>query len=721
MSDRADFAFTKARAIGEAALGRLPRFNEPGRMSLAGAYALGYGALGMAQIDDDGPGWYHQLDPLDALFLGAATPQRFASGYEFANARDQWLELLRDTVHWRGIETFVGLVVRASDEFRRPVDDGGLMLAVLGRAEDARLDQRKLPRALLPASETGLPTSRLTAGPSAGTVLPDAAHDATELVTSFWKSTELDIGVEHDGSAADALREGIWLLRRAGLIAADEPLLLVPALYLALVAGEDELLDEMPERAEAWVGGLSDDSPLIPVIDTIRGGAAQHLTSSEIIARLFGFPAFTTQVRAEDRAWHSDPGHALQSIAFRLGFTEICTRDHTVRKLSEEAAAALRLQRERFHDKFGRPPAPDEPLFFDPDADEPTTLNPVDVEHASVARLEALGVAPAWIYATQHTDGLLPLLDGSFHNSDDRQQWNEAVARYLSTHPGMVVDTNAELRKLRIGAAVASLNMATGNPQYAASLIERMPGAAARDHSDASLVRTVLESMADDLLDLLKTDAATAEKAKEFARAWHGADLADAVEQARANDAPADPAVLLAAFAASSGTAESGTSDVGADVDPEADDVCEQLVTEILEHDDTDLPLDLITSLTELDDQDEGGRLIAVLIGRATGYLVNMRDHGVTPDQITAAVNWLGNTLGAEYAGPAAAASALAGHPEGEAVIARHAGVEEPTFNDLSDLLGIHLLPGMIWLSTGLVATVGDGDVTWLSQYRVGR
>ena len=718
MPDRADSAFAQAQAAGEAALARMLRFNAPDRMSLAGAYALGYGTLGMAQIDGDNPDWYHELDPLDALVLGTVAPKRFADGYEFANARDRWLDSLRGTVHWRGIETFVRLVVAASNEFRRPLDDGELMMAVMGRVEDARLDQRKLPRALLP--ETALADSRLALGLSATAALPDPPADAAELAAQFWKSTELDLGVEHDDTAADALREGVWLLRRAGLNAVDEPTLLLPALYLALVAREDDLLDEAPERAEAWAQGLADDSPLAPIVDTIRTGAERQLSSSEILARLYGLTAFTGQVRAEDRTWHSEPGYALQHIAFELGFTEISTRDHTVRKLSKDAAAALRVQRERFIEQFGRPPAPDEPLFFDPDSDEPTTISPVELERASVAQLEALDVSAAWIYATQHTDGLLPMLDGSFRNDDDRRQWNEAISRYLSTHRGTVVDSTAELRKLRIGAAIASLHMATGSPQYATSLIERMRTGDAHESSDAALVAMVLQSTADDLVDLLRNNPGTAEKAKEFARAWHGADLAAAVEHARDGDMPADPGVLLAVFAANGGVTPDKGSPIPGDVDLEADDICEQLVSVILEQEQFDLPLDLITSLTELDDAAESGRLIAVLIGRATGYLVNMRDNGVTPEQITEAVNWLGTTHGATYAGPAAAASALAGHPEGEALLTQHAGVEEPTFNDLSDLLGIHLFPAMIWLCTGLVATAGDDDITWLSQHRVG-
>ncbi|MDL4818656.1 hypothetical protein [Actinomadura opuntiae] len=104
------------RARADAALARLLRLNAPGKVSLAGAYAFGYGALGMAQTEDDGPEWFHELDPLDALFLGTAWPKMFRDEFEFSNARDAWLRLLRGTVHWSRIERFVHEVVDASEE-----------------------------------------------------------------------------------------------------------------------------------------------------------------------------------------------------------------------------------------------------------------------------------------------------------------------------------------------------------------------------------------------------------------------------------------------------------------------------------------------------------------------------------------------------------------------------------------------------------------------------
>lgn len=720
MPESTNPAIAAARANGEAALSRLLRFNEPGRMSLAGAYAQGYGALGMAQIEHDAPDWYDQLDPLDALVLGTAFPQRFADVYEFANTRDRWLDLLRGTVHGKGIEAFVRTAVRASEQFDRPVDDGELMLIIAGLVEDARLDQRKLPRDLLPG--VALAGSRAATGPSARAALPPPADNAAERVERFLASVTSELDVPHDGTAADALRQGMSVLARAGIDATSEVAALLPALYLALVAQADELLADAGERAEAWAQGLDDDSPLVPVVDTIRNGAARQLSTADILARLHSLPAFTADVRAQDRRWHSSPGLALPRLAFELGFGQVSTREHTVVKLGEGAAATLRTQRERFEEKFGRPPAPDEPIFFDPAADEPTSIDPLTAEHSSVAWLEALDISPAWIYATQHTGGLLPGLDGNFRNDNDRREWRDALTRYLSTHPGTVVDPNEQLRKLRIGAATSALHTAAGSPSYATSLLERMPLATGTQIDDAYLARIVLDSMATDLLDRLTQSPAVAETAKEFARAWADAHLPAAVDAATTGVVTAETrfAVLLAAFAATNSSGNNDPAGDAVDFNLEASDLCEQLVASILDSRTPDIARDLIESLVKLDDPGEGGRLIALVIAHAIGYLLAMRDLDVTPQQLDAAVTWLGTTFGAAYAGPAAVVSAIAGHPEGRAILADRTVTNDPTVSQLNDLLGIDLFPAMIWLCAALVATAGNNDTAWLRAYRSG-
>lgn len=76
-----------------------------------------------------------------------------------------WLAALRDTVNGVGIERFVREAITASEEHDLPVHDGNLMLA--DRLEAAGLNQRKLPRHLLPGTllvgtDTAMATSPQT-------------------------------------------------------------------------------------------------------------------------------------------------------------------------------------------------------------------------------------------------------------------------------------------------------------------------------------------------------------------------------------------------------------------------------------------------------------------------------------------------------------------------------------------------------------------------------
>lgn len=59
-------------------------------------------------------------------------------------------------------------------------------------------------------------------------------------------------------------------------------------------------------------------------------------------------------------------------------FTKEAVVEKTI-KLNPEAKKALENQLEQFIKKFGREPSPGDPVFFDPDKDVPTPLNPTKV------------------------------------------------------------------------------------------------------------------------------------------------------------------------------------------------------------------------------------------------------------------------------------------------------------------------------------------------------
>jgi hypothetical protein len=544
------------RSRAQAAITRLVRGNPPGRVSLAGAYALGYGVIGLAQQEGEEPDWYPDLDPLDALVLGTVWPRQMRDGYEFGNVRTAWLAALRGTAHWAGIERFVRVVLTASEEHHLPVDDGELMLLVAGRLEAAGLDRRKLPRELLPGAL--LAGSRVAlGGPPVGLVLPEPPPDAAEQAARLWAGTQVPL--ERDGTAADALREGLGMLSRAGIDVRAEVVTMLPALYAALAASGDEELSEAGERAVAWAVGLPEDSPLVPVADVLLATAQLGLDPDAALEHLFGIPAFTQLVRPQDRHWHSWPGTELPDLAFELGFRQVDTLDSTIMRLDPGAADALESQCRRFEDKFGRPPGPDDPLFFDPDADEPQPLPATGVETATVAMLEAAGISPAWIYACQNTGGLLPGPDGTFATASDRAEWDEAVSRYASLHrSGQLPDHEAETRKLRSALAMMTMQMAADDPGYGAALAARLTGTAAPAGSDTAMVREFLHDAAGYLDRQLAARPGVRAAAGEYARAWAGADLA-AKLASPALPPPGDPAADAALLAVAVAVAQDQT------------------------------------------------------------------------------------------------------------------------------------------------------------------
>jgi hypothetical protein len=545
-----DTGVVSARVDAEAALARLLAGNAPGRLSLAGAYGFGFGALGLAQQEDDGPDWYHELDPVDTLFLGTAWPATFRDAAQFANARTAWLRLLRGTPHWPGIETFVGAVMAASTEHDLPVDDGQLMLLLAAGLETAGLDRRKLPASLLPGA--ALAGARFIDGPAADLVLPDPPPDAAERVARLWAGTQ--VGLRHDGTPVDALREGLHLLGNAGLPVRDEPALLLPALYAALVAGEHEPLADAADRAVAWALGLAETSPLLPVADVLLVAPERGMPVDAVLACLYAIPAFAQPVDPNDRRWHSSPGTDLPRLAFETGHQEITTLDGTTLRLGAGTTALLQGQVRRFEEKFGRPPGPDDPLFFDPDADEPRPVPVLHVEQTTVDMLTAAGTSPAWIYAYRNTGGLLPRPDGTFRTDRDRAEWNQAVDRYTHLHPDIAVDHHAELGKLRAAAVLITIPAAADDPAYAATLIDRLPTSRADsddidgDDEEIELLHAYLQASAGHLTATLREDPATRAAAVELARAAAGAQFADYVQhtaQSVESDEAVDTAVLL--------------------------------------------------------------------------------------------------------------------------------------------------------------------------------
>jgi hypothetical protein len=81
----------------------------------------------------------------------------------------------------------------------------------------------------------------------------------------------------------------------------------------------------------------------------------------------------------------------------------------------------LKVQREAFCKKFRRDFGPGDPIFFDPDADEPTPMSAVWVEAEVLGAMRKAGLPEAFAYAYKKT-GLLGFGETSAWPADRLQR-----------------------------------------------------------------------------------------------------------------------------------------------------------------------------------------------------------------------------------------------------------------------------------------------------------
>ena len=66
---------------------------------------------------------------------------------------------------------------------------------------------------------------------------------------------------------------------------------------------------------------------------------------------------------------------------------------HKTISLNDEATAALKEQQRSFREKFGADPGPEDPIFFDPDADTPQPISKAGLDEMMGQILSATGKA----------------------------------------------------------------------------------------------------------------------------------------------------------------------------------------------------------------------------------------------------------------------------------------------------------------------------------------
>ena len=104
--------------------------------------------------------------------------------------------------------------------------------------------------------------------------------------------------------------------------------------------------------------------------------------------------------------------------------------------LSPELAKGFQEQFRRFTEKFGRPPGPDDPVFFDPRADEPRPIIDEVVDQHMLEAMHKAGVRPALIYAYQKTGRLVTRENRTYLTRAELKEWNDAVDEWKRVQGG---------------------------------------------------------------------------------------------------------------------------------------------------------------------------------------------------------------------------------------------------------------------------------------------
>jgi hypothetical protein len=95
--------------------------------------------------------------------------------------------------------------------------------------------------------------------------------------------------------------------------------------------------------------------------------------------------------------------------------------------MSDEMKELLEEQRQRFVEKHGREPGPDDPVFFD--------LPPLEhVEHQMVEAMKAAGLDPAFIYAYEKTGRHVTEQNQHLLSDRDLAEWQAAIDEYHQQH-----------------------------------------------------------------------------------------------------------------------------------------------------------------------------------------------------------------------------------------------------------------------------------------------
>jgi hypothetical protein len=104
-------------------------------------------------------------------------------------------------------------------------------------------------------------------------------------------------------------------------------------------------------------------------------------------------------------------------------------------RMNEKMIEVFEEQRERFRQKFGRDPRPEDPVLFDEDYDDPRPLSAQKFTRILVDALKEANARPEIIFAVQKTGMLVTEYNQYRLTSDEYRQWCDAIDEYRRLHP----------------------------------------------------------------------------------------------------------------------------------------------------------------------------------------------------------------------------------------------------------------------------------------------
>jgi hypothetical protein len=362
----------------------------------------------------DLPGWANEATPLELVLIGGLGSGPLPEERETFDAYlDAWLDALDQHGANDRISAFADATARVARHSDEP--DLDPMAAVLIEAVEDELTLEPLPRRLEPAS--------MFSG-GAARVRPPAGYQLPRPIPPSARPRRVLQGEETfpDGSVGALLQSGAHLVEvRPGDLA-------ITALAALAAACHPELLDD-EARLSRWLFQTPKDTGMSDLVD-LAAALGEHATVDDLLRHALGAELLdrradvpTVDIAPAGKPYGPRSRHVPTSQGKRLH-----TDDPSQ---TAELRDAFSKARREFVAKFGREPGPDDPVFFDPDADEPVPIDETRLADEMEEILRAAGIRPEAVYATEANGGLL-LTEMNQHLVDpvDRDAWIDAATSY---------------------------------------------------------------------------------------------------------------------------------------------------------------------------------------------------------------------------------------------------------------------------------------------------